>query len=504
MEPVSPPLAPLLGRLEREAREAGSVFGQPLRAAWRGPGRGIELGRDLHGRRAATVLGAAVHTPGPLAPEIVRASLAGARVVELEALLLPGGPRSARHRGDGLAPASKPRDIAVECAKAALLLAALEPLGLLGGLDQSLPGDHHFELFLDTDLAVMESDEAATLLSTLLDAGVLLDRLLASLPSELSHLRDLPVRPRLIDGVTISAARGSPAHELEPIARHLLEDLGVDVTLELSPMLLGAGTVQEILRTRLEHPELEPSQDAHAGEPGWDDTLSLIDRLRRIAGERGRTLGVKLTDTLAVRRRDGAAEGEALRLGGRPLHALAAQLLARLRAAIPAIGSAGEGPVAFSFSAGIDGHNLPLAVAADLCPVFAEAGPSKLPSHLSALETSMSAVGARELESFVLRAHGEAERAMKPLVPVIRHEAQRYDLTGLDGLEAQLMLAAERVALGGRGLSVAEALASVGLAGPLAALAQGLWVHHAGTLNALHLAEAALLDPADRRAPGEG
>lgn len=504
MELVPQPLSTLLRRVEREPTQASAVFDLPLDKQWSGTPAGLDLSRDFHGVRLANTVGPAAGPHTQLAQNLALSYLAGARIMELKTvqildqLKIPRPCIDATNVGYNVEWSQELRieQSTREYPKAALLIAALQQLGLPRGLDVAKDGAYQLDLSLGYDLQGIKSERVSTFVRTMLDARPVLEQLLGELPSDLAHFRGLKVAPRLVDCVTLSTFHGCPAHEIEAIARYLLEEIGVHTVVKLNPTLLGFERVQGILHDQLGYRDITPHAPAFASDLRWDDALAMIRRLRQVAHGRGLVFGVKLTNTLVVKNHKPffpSTEKE-MYLSGQPLHVLSTQLLAELRRAVPLVED-GAPPLAYSFSAGIDQHNFAPAVAADLCPVttctdlLRPGGYGRLPKYLDNLAAAMRKLGCNDLEAYTLVAHGQAETALFAALPTARAEAQRLGLAEPTQLQDKLQNAAARP--GGPRARLRE----VGVEEVWVELLAPLWLHQAGTIGAAQLAESALRDP---------
>ena len=82
------------------------------------------------------------------------------------------------------------------------------------------------------------------------------EALRAEIPDDLRRFRDLPFTTRLSDQITLSTFHGCPAHEIEGIARFLLTEMDVHVTVKLNPTLLGRDAVDALLHDALGYHEI--------------------------------------------------------------------------------------------------------------------------------------------------------------------------------------------------------------------------------------------------------
>jgi putative selenate reductase len=141
----------------------------------------------------------------------------------------------------------------------------------------------------------------------------------------------------------------------------------------------------------------------------------MLERLRGVAARAGRTLGVKLTNTLVVKNTRGKLAGEHAYLSGPPLHAIAVTLAGKLAEAT-------AGAIPLSFSAGADAENFADLVACGFAPVttctdlLQPTGYRRLPRYLKALETEMERLAVRDVASYVsARAGADAAPALANL-----------------------------------------------------------------------------------------
>jgi putative selenate reductase len=144
MELVPQPLAHLLRRMLREPSGSAdaSVFDLPKAKMWRGTPAGVDLSRRFHGERAANVVGPAAGPHTQLAQNIALSYLAGARIMELKTvqildeLKIPRPCIDATNVGFNVewSQELKIAQSTEEYAKAALVVAALQRLGLPEGL----------------------------------------------------------------------------------------------------------------------------------------------------------------------------------------------------------------------------------------------------------------------------------------------------------------------------------------------------------------------------------
>jgi putative selenate reductase len=196
---------------------------------------------------------------------------------------------------------------------------------------------------------------------------------------------------------------------------------------KLNPTLHGPEEARRLFHDVLGYRYRIPDS-AFANDPTFQQAVDLVGKLEEAAKRAGRGLGVKFSNTLVVENEgDFLPKSEKVAyLSGQPLHVLAMSLVDKFR------GVFGD-RLPVSFSAGIDKHNFPDAVALGLVPVtvcsdlLRPGGYGRLSTYFAELNARMDKVGARTVEEFTLKAHGAGETALAAVV-------------GLDGATRQACL----------------------------------------------------------------
>lgn len=167
--------------------------------------------------------------------------------------------------------------------------------------------------------------------------------------------------PCITDLVTLSTMHGCPADEIERIASYLLTEKGFHTFIKCNPTLIGYEKVRELLET-LGYGYISFDTTHFDHDLKLDDALAMLTRLRALAGARGLTFGVKLTNTFPVQIRSGELAGDAMYMSGKPLFPLAIHVALILSEAF-------DGTLPISFSGGIDAHNITEVLACGIAPV---------------------------------------------------------------------------------------------------------------------------------------
>ena len=412
------PFGVLVTRLLRELEERSSIFDLPSRAFVRGdPGRDWSV--SIHGHRASTPFGPAAGPHTQLAQNIVPSWLAGGRFLELKTVQVKDDldiPRpcidmqTVGFNVEWSQELSLPESLE-EYVKAAMLVEILKASGVAPGLDDTM-----LDMSVGYDLTGIRSERVRAFLSGMRDASGAIDRLRREIPSRWAHLRDLPFPVRISDTLTLSTFHGCPPGEVERITAFLLEEEGLNVSVKLNPTLLGARDLKAILHDRLGYHELVVPESAFEGDLGWEEMTGLVARLGDRAATLGRGFGVKLTNTLVVENHRSffPPSERTMYLSGAPLHVLATELVRRFRRVF-------ADRVPISFSAGVDATNFPDLAALGLRPItvctdlLRAGGYGRGRRYFAELSRRMAEKGAPDLETFALRARGEAEAALRGL-----------------------------------------------------------------------------------------
>lgn len=419
------PLAVLLGRVVREWETRRRIFDLPtgrFHRAVDGRDLSIAVGEGV----AATPIGPAAGPHTQMAQNIVLGWLAGARTFELKTvqvldeLTIPRPCIDMEVVGYNVewSQELRIRQSLEEYVKAWMMLRIL---GSWQPLNDEIgdAGPHVFDMSVGYDLDGIRSAPMDAFVRGLLDASEIIDGLRDGIPEPFITHRDDPFEPRIVSGATLSTFHGCPPEEIGGIARHLMDEYGLDVVVKLNPTLLGMETVDEVLRGRLGYRDVALSADAFDADLHFSDALGLIESLRDHAADRGRVFGIKLTNTLMVKNTRGVLAGDDVYLSGAPLHVLAMTLLDRLVEALPGVLGLGPdgGPVQVSFSAGIDRANVAAAVGLGLAPVtvcttlLKPGGYGNLSAMLNALDSAMADAGCSTIDEWVEAEHRRAMAA---------------------------------------------------------------------------------------------
>ncbi len=429
------PFSTLVERLVHELHaivsdREGSVYELPARKLWRGPPAGLDFTAHHHGRRASNPLGPAAGPHTQLAQNIVASWLAGARIIELKTvqvkddLVIPRPCIDMATVGYNVEWSQELRldESAREYVKAAMLIVIARhelpaPFAIAPSACATV-----FDLSVGYDLAGIQSGPVVRFLDQMNDAGSLVDELKRQIPEHLAHLRDLPFPRHIGSTVTLSTFHGCPPHEIEAIARWLMEVRHLDVTIKLNPTLLGKSELTSLLHDRLGYRDIEVPDSAFDNDPSWDQIQGIVTRLTAHAKTLGRSFGIKLTNTLVVRnhRQFFPATESLMYLSGAPLHVFALSLANRFREAF------GD-TLAISFSSGVDKQNVVDTVACGFVPVtvcsdlLQPGGYGRMHGYLTELAAQMSTMRTPDLASFIARWNHPDSTTTPAISPLTRN-----------------------------------------------------------------------------------
>jgi putative selenate reductase len=434
---IPAPFPHLLRRMLREHEREEKVFDLPARKFWKGSAD-LDTSVTFHGRRASNPVGPAAGPQDQMAQNIVLSWLAGSRILELKTvqvndrLTIPRPCIDATTEGYNVEWSQELRlaDSLREYVAGSMLIDVLKELKLLG----APPGkdDTILDMSVGYDLQGIRSEPVRSWIEGMKDAREHVEALRRQIPDDLARFRELDFTTRLSDQITLSTFHGCPAGEIEGIVRFLLTEMDVHVTVKLNPTLLGRERVDHLLHDVLGYREIETRAGDFEKDLQWEQALEITDRLSEVARSRGRTLGVKFSNTLVVRnhRRFFPSSEEVMYLSGEPLHVLTLNLVEKYRQARP--------QVPISFSAGVDSRNFADCAALGFTPIttctdlLRPGGYARLPRYLDHLEERMRALGAATMDEYVTKAYGrggsagEAALLNTPLVVAKVNADPRY------------------------------------------------------------------------------
>ncbi|MCB9736082.1 MAG: glutamate synthase [Deltaproteobacteria bacterium] len=411
------PFATLVRRAFTELAGGDAIFDLPKKKLVTGSAA-HDTSVRFHGHRASSPLGPAAGPQTQMAQNLVLSWLAGCRIFELKTvqildeLQIPRPCIDMQTIGYNVewSQELKLAESLEEYVKGSMLIEMLRASGqidLAPGFD-----DVVFDMSVGYDLKGIQSEPVQAFIRGMGDASALVERFRAEIPDDWAHLRDLPFRTKLSDTLTLSTFHGCPPDEIEKIIDFLLRENRLNCVVKLNPTLLGPAVVRGLLADMGYH-EVHVPDSAFEKDASWAQVQGFVGRLGDTAARLGLGFGVKFTNTLVCENhRDffPASEKE-MYLSGPPLHVLAMKLVAKFREVF-----GDRFPI--SFSAGIDRKNFPDAVALGLTPItvcsdlLQPGGYGRAEGYFKDLCSRMDAVGAADLDGYVLRAYGKGDEAL--------------------------------------------------------------------------------------------
>ena len=169
------------------------------------------------------------------------------------------------------------------------------------------------------------------------------------------------ITPHISDSITESTLHGCPPAEIERIATHLICEKGLNTYIKCNPTLLGYEYARKTLDS-LGFGYIAFDSNHFDEDLQWADAVPMMERLQRLAAERGVEFGVKLTNTFPVDVTRGELPSEEMYMSGRALYPLSLTLAKRIAEQF-------DGKIRISYSGGATANNIFGLVDAGIWPV---------------------------------------------------------------------------------------------------------------------------------------
>ncbi len=169
------------------------------------------------------------------------------------------------------------------------------------------------------------------------------------------------ITPHISDSITESTLHGCPPAEIERIATHLICEKGLNTYIKCNPTLLGYEYARKTLDS-LGFGHIAFDSRHFDEDLQWADAVPMMERLQRLAAERGVEFGVKLTNTFPVDVTRGELPSEEMYMSGRALYPLSLTLAKRIAEQF-------DGKIRISYSGGATANNIFGLVDAGIWPV---------------------------------------------------------------------------------------------------------------------------------------
>jgi putative selenate reductase len=394
------PFDALLHWILRELDANDSIFGIH-RSLFYSPRTDAPYASELFGHYLATPIGPAAGPHTQLAQNIVASWLSGGRFIELKTvqimdeLEIPRPCIDMEDEGYNVEWSQELRldESAWEYIKAWVLIHILRRL--LGWDDSPL--GTLFNMSVGYNLEGILRPPMQRFMARLEDASAEIAQLRELLQARFPQYADLPIPSKITNSVTLSTMHGCPPDEIEAISRYLLQDRGLHTFVKLNPTLLGKETVMRILHDHLGYREIQIPDSVFEHDLKYDRAVTMLKALKELAGARGVTLGVKLSNTLAVANHRGALPGGEMYLSGRALYPITMNLFHKLAQEF-------GGDIPVSYAGGADAQNASTILAAGALPVTAASdllkpgGYTRSLQWLENIETEMRLRGVANLD----------------------------------------------------------------------------------------------------------
>lgn len=169
------------------------------------------------------------------------------------------------------------------------------------------------------------------------------------------------IGPQITNSATLSTLHGCPPQEIERISRYLLEEKKVHTFIKCNPTLLGyeyaRKTMDEMGYDYVAFGDFHFKDDLQ-----YEDALPMLQRLQKLAAEKGLEFGVKITNTFPVDIKAGELPGEEMYMSGKSLYALSMSVARNLARDF-------DGKIRIAYSGGADAFNIAGIVDAGIWPV---------------------------------------------------------------------------------------------------------------------------------------
>ncbi len=403
-----------LENILEEFKAYGTIYGYDARYFFQ-PDSAFDFSVNLYGKKAATPLGPAAGPHTQLAQNIVLGWLHGSRIIELKTIQvlddldIPRPCIDMRNVGYNV---EWSQELSLdesfrEYASAWALIHVLQNYGIF----KAPPGDPFYDTVFDMsagyDLKGISSPSVSRWLKNMADARELIAALLDTLPAHYDRLKNISIPAQISDSITLSTFHGCPADEIEEIVRYLITEQNLNVVVKMNPTLAGYEFTKNLLQNIAGYKHIELLPEAFESDLNFEQAIPMMRRLRQLAEEKGRTVGVKFTNTLIVKNSESFFDGPERYLSGAPLYMLAMHLVQRFRET-----AGNRFPV--SFSGGIDKNNFSEAVSCGLAPVttctdlLKKGGYRKLFYYLDTLKKEAREKGVGTIDEFIIANSGSA------------------------------------------------------------------------------------------------
>lgn len=259
-----------------------------------------------------------------------------------------------------------------------------------------------FNISIGYDLDGIKSEKVSRFLSRMKDASEEISNKIERLSSIYPRVKKIDIPNQISNNVTLSTMHGCPPHEIESIAKYLMEEWDFHTAVKLNPTLLGKDMVREIINDKLGY-SIHIPDEAFEHDISFPDAIRIIHNLQNVAAANDVEFGIKLTNTLeSLNNSEQLPSSENMvYMSGRALHPVSINAAALLQKEF-------NGLLDISFSGGADAFNFSDLIASNLKPVtvcsdlLKPGGYSRLTQYLSNLQQELIKVGAKDIDDFII------------------------------------------------------------------------------------------------------
>ncbi|MBG55803.1 MAG: glutamate synthase [Deltaproteobacteria bacterium] len=455
-ELIPHPFSSLINRMFHELETKSSIFDYHSKKYFTGS-TDKEYSVKFHGKKSSSPLGPASGPQTQMAQNILLSWLGGSRIMELKTvqvldeLEIPRPCIDMQTIGYNVewSQELKVEQSLHEYVKGSMLIQILQAskkLEIATNFENVL-----YDMSVGYDLEGIKSEKVSKFIEKMKDASAIVEHYRKQIPEKFAEYRDLDFQTRLSDTLTLSTFHGCPPEEIEKIIDYLFHKHSLNCIIKLNPTLLGKNKVRHLLNDMMGYQDINVPNEAFENDTSWEQAQGFVERLGLTADSLGLGFGVKFNNTLIVENhRDFFPKTEkVMYLSGTPLHVLGINLVQQFRERF-----CDRFPI--SFSAGIDKNNFADSVALGLTPItvcsdlLKVGGYSRSSSYFKELNTRMDSLGVSDIESYIIKAYGNAELALRNIGIDNGNESVNSFRESLHNPESQLQFSQLLKNLGGK------------------------------------------------------
>jgi len=378
----------------------------------------IDTGVDFHEHRVSSPLGISSGPHTQMAQGMILGWLGGARIFALKtvrsaAVDMTRQPGIYFDRGSLFLqeqPQELPLDLYLqECVKASMIMDLFRHARFLGDKIPPSRYDTVFDLTIECMPSSLQDAQLVKFVRTLRDAHELVEQFRRELPRELSGYKDMLFRTRIADSATLNIPPFCPIDETIKMARFLMQELELNISLKLDPMLLGKSELESILADCAGRPDLKIHPSLGVDDSHWHGFMRLMEKIEPVKEHTQLSLGFKSCRGLLVENHRPEFPGEpAVFVTGKALRPVALRLAAKVRETFGA-----QYPM--GISAGVDADNFTETVTCGFVPVsvctdiLRPGGYSRLHVYLKNLETGMLESHSKTVREYIRKSSGAGD-----------------------------------------------------------------------------------------------